>query len=331
MAKKNKKKNSLPQVQEVQTVETVESNESMTQKVNQSSVFEEDSLLARVIGLGLVALGVVFVILAIVVVYLSRQAPELDREVQVPTVVVEKTDIKDESVQVRGKAPKDEKVAIYLNGQQQDLLAEVDGDGNYSYNLEVTKEGRNEIQAATVVGFPNKRRSDLSQKIIVNADFTAPSTNAELNYDPVVTNGVLNMTGKIDPNTKITVESGDEKYSAQSDAEGNFALNDIKVEAEEESFDIVLEDKAGNRRELARKVDVTYPAYAEHANGDLNGDGVTTGVNGTSTQIPEASGELTEALQTVFGNNLMSMFALIAIGVFLVNSGVVALKLSSRR
>lgn len=327
MAKNNNKQKKAVEVSQEKT---------MTEKVTSANNFQEDSLLARVIGLGLVALGVVFVILAIVIVYLSRQEPELDRSVQTPSLEIEETFINGKSVEISGKSEKGENVAIYLNGERLDETASVDNNGNYRYTLDIQEEGKNEIETATIVGFPQKRVSERSEKLVVEADYTAPSNNAELNYDPTSNNGDFTLSGKIDPNTKIIIESEDDRYEAISDANGDFSLI-ANLQAESTTFNVTLEDEAGNTRELARKIDVNYPTFAD-ANGDIGPDGATTsaGVAGVSTgttagELPEAAGELDAALDILFGNNLMLAFGLIALIVFIANSSIVALKLKQQR
>jgi len=73
------------------------------------------------------------------------------------------------------------------------------------------------------------------------------------------------------------------------------------------------------QRELEEKVRVTYSEEST-----VNGDAVMD-------EIPVASGELEAAMQEIFGNNLMMVFALLAIITFVFSSGFTLVKYKGKK
>ena len=300
--------------------ENIPKDKKMVDKVNQQMA-SDDSTIARLIGLGLVIVGVVFIVLAAVVIILSRRDPKIDDNIGAPTLEIsEATNL--DYVLISGTADKKSKVIFYLDDKKQDDEITVGSDGSFEYKLPIEDEGEYDIQAATVKGFPLKRRSEKSEPVIVLVDRTAPADKAKLTYDKTTVSGKVTVSGSVEPGVTVTILSGEETYSTTSDDSGKFKIKGVKINASEARFSVVLEDKAGNKTELSQKVVVEYPAYASA--GDLNGDGVIDAND--NPNLPEAAGEIENAFAFLFGNQLMTLFALGALGLFAVNSGVVLVK-----
>ena len=80
-------------------------------------------------------------------------------------------------------------------------------------------------------------------------------------------------------------------------------------------FSLLLVDEAGNETIPEEKVRITYSPGA-----DLNGNGTY------DTEIPEASGNLSEALEEVFSNQLMMIFGILGMLVMTITSLVLIRK-----
>lgn len=295
-------------------------------KVNRQMAEDDDSLLARIIGLGLILLGIIFIVLAIMVVILSRRDPKVDSELDVPTLKTDNLFTNKEDIKVFGDSDSGSEVMFWLNGEVYDGTAEIE-DGEYEFTIEVTKEDEYIIEAAAVDGFPIKRRSEKSDTLKVVVDWTRPSEKVENKNESVKEDGTYVLKGKIEPFGSITLRDTetDEEYSATADKDGNFELT-IKLGEGETEFEVIIKDAAGNERVLEEKISVKFDPDA--TNGGTNGTGGTNGgTTGNGGDLPESAGELDAALDFMFGNRLMVIFGLIALVVFAANSGFVAMKL----
>lgn len=326
-------------------------DKKMVDKVNQQMATEEDSLMAKIIGFGLILLGAAFIVLAVVVVVLSRRSAEIDESLEVPTL---KANLytNEEVTAVEGTTSPDGEVMFFIDGEESDVVATADSDGEFSAELTLpNEEGVYDIQAATVEGFPLRNRSKKSDISSITLDKTAPSAEAEFDYDPISQDGKFDLSGTVDPNAIVRLSAPDGvEYYTSANEDGKFNFEQIKLNAKDTEYNVTLVDEAGNERELALKLEVSYPAFVEpiasgdvngdgvvdDADGDLNGDGVTTG-DGTvagvtdTPDLPEAAGELDAAMDILGGNTLMLILGLVAVAVFSLNSGVVAVKLGSKR
>lgn len=318
------------QNQAVQTTTKTE-EKAMIDKVNDKMTPREDSFLARLIGTGLIVLGVLFVILAIVVVALSTREATVNKDLPVPTIEAPRA-TNDDQIRVSGETEDNGTVMFWVNGEEHADTATADDEGNYEIRFEAEDEGEYRFQAAYVKGFPLRQRSERSDEIKVRVDRTPPSTEVKLDYEKVVSGNKMTIKGNTEPNTTVIVELDGREYTTKSDENGDFTIEGILLLEGENSLVVFLEDEAGNRVELDNEVVV------EHVpGGDLNGDGIRDiGVDldgdgipdaDTGTELPEAAGELEAALDFFFGNRLMLTFGLIALAVFAINTGFVATKL----
>ena len=346
--------------------------EKMAEKVVLTQERDEDSLMARVIGLGLILLGVVLISLVIAASVLSRRGARINDDINVPSLEASRV-TNEQEVSITGEAPEGSRVQFFLNGEEVDKTAQVDDDGNYSYLLEIGDEGDYEIQAAAVRGFPLRERSKKSDVIEVTVDRTPPSSDVAFDYDPISTDGNFRVTGTADPNSTVILNDGSADYASLADDDGKFVIDGIKLESKETEFTVIVADSANNFKELALKIDAEYPSYVaavveddpaddssdSDEGGDLNGPGVSDQADDSSTnsdtndedgdhtpvdtaggaattdtdsgkELPEAAGELEAAMEFILGNQLISLFAVIALTVFLANSGVVVYKLGKQ-
>lgn len=309
------------------TEKTDQTNKEVVEKVNSQMAKDSDTRLARFIGMAIIILGVVILLMVLAAAFLANRDPRVDKGLTVPTVKVEEyVDSKD--FDVRGQTDPDTEVEIRVQSDfdsskdeyqnTETYSVEVDGDGEFVAEVSVDEEGEYAVSAATIKGFPIKSISEFSEPVVVTVDTTAPSANVELNYPDTAKSG-FTLSGTVDPDTEVILEGEDTTYIDISDDEGAFAIENIDMGDKEESeFTVVLRDKAGNERELNEKVVVRNTAVTGQE-GDLNGDGVTTGPD-----LPEASGPLEDGLAAVASNQLIVLMGLAALGIFAVNSGVVA-------
>lgn len=295
-------------------------DKKMVEKVNQQLSAREDSLFSRLVGVGLIVLGVLLVVLAVVAVFLSKREAVVDEELPIPTVSVDRYTREDE-ITVTGETDPKTKVMVWVNGEEAGKTVRSDKEGAYEFTFEVDEEGDYEIEAATIKGWLKKTRSLKSDPTKVTVDWSAPSSDVELTYDENVGTDSMTVSGNTgEGGIKVTLK-GDETYEVTSDKNGDFEITDITLAEGDNAFTVTLEDNAGNQKELARKVEVTYEE------GDLNGDGVVDSTD--ALEIPEAAGELDAALEFIAGNKLMMLFAVIALAVLAGNSAIVYKKMNA--
>lgn len=297
-------------------------DQKMVDKVNRTLSDNEDSLFSRMVGVGLIIFGVLLVVLAIVLVILARKDPKIVDSIETPSIEVDRYS-NDEVVKISGESKDGGKIMLWVDGELQKDLIKVE-DGEYSSEVDLGDEGDFDLKVATLKGFIFRQRSTESDEVTVTVDTTAPSSDIVLNYDSEVKDGVVSISGQAkEGNVKVILE-GTKKFEVTSDKDGKFEFSDISLKEGKNEFRITLEDKAGNRKTLARKIVVTS---ATADTGDLNGDGVTD--DPTTPEIPEAAGELEAAMQALVANKAIVFIALAALTIFAVNSTIVYKKLNA--
>lgn len=295
-------------------------DQKMVDKVNKSLKDNDDSLFSRMVGIGLIIFGVLLVVLAVVLVVLSRKDPKVDSGIAVPTVEVDRyTDT--ENVTLMGETEEGKKIMVWVNDElQADYLDVVDG--KYESKVNLNEDGDYEIKVAALKGWIFKTRSESSDAEMVTVDTVAPSSDVDLVYPEQVKDGVVSISGQAkEGNVKVTLD-GDKDYEVTADKDGKFEFSNLSLAEGSNKFRVVVEDKAGNKKTLARKIVVTSSVADT---GDLDGDGISDNVT-SGKVIPEAAGELSDALNAMFANKLMVMFGLIAMAGFAASSIVVAKK-----
>lgn len=290
------------------------STNSMVEKIQIEKTINPRSTNSMILGMTLISLGLLVLVIGVILFFLYRREPQVDRSMSVPTVDETASASNARSIVLSGEAEGAQRVMVYLNGKILERNLKVD-EGKFRYEYDFSDEGEYKFQAATVTGFPVRVRSELSQERVVAVDWSAPSSeNVSLVYEKEIHDGAFSVAGTIDPNTTVVLKRGDNRYVAKSDDKGAFELKDVPLSGGENKFEVELRDEAGNKTVLDKGVTVAM-------RGDINGNGVT--------DIPEASGELSNALAYLAGNNAMKVFGLIAFALFAVNSTLVVLKVRS--
>ncbi len=267
---------------------------------------QEEGLLARLVGMGLIALGFLFIILAIAVILLSRREATVDTSITTPEVNTETLSTNTDTVKVSGIAPSNSNVQFFLDGEELDNLAEVDEDGNFDAEINIgDDDGEFDLEVATVEGLIRKSRSTKSEPYTIVRDTTPPQAELGVDFDAISEDGKVSFTGTTDPDTYvIAIDADGNESKVQADENGKYTL-DVNLNAKETNFTLASEDALGNRKISARKdINVEFPDFVEaeviaqadpeeeaeeeteeidteesnesnNDEGDLNGDGVT--------------------------------------------------------
>jgi hypothetical protein len=269
----------------------------------------ENSFGRKVVGMGFALVGFLLILGVIILNIISNVEPKLDEELGVPKLDEIVAHTNKDKITISGKVEDAEQVIIYVNDDMIRQVVSVE-DEKFSYEYEIPEEGEYVFRAVSVEGFPFRRGSEKSDKVKVLVDWTAPSADVALEYESEVEGGLVTVTGEVEPEIFVRLlGEEDVVYETESDEEGFFEIEDVRLSEGENEFRVELQDKAGNRNVLARRVTVTSPVDAPP-----EGD------------IPEASGDLSKALGMLMNNRMMTVFGLLALFALLANSGLVLLK-----
>ncbi len=284
---------------------------SMVEKIQIEKTINPKSTNSMIVGMTLISLGILVLVVGVVLFFLYRREPQVDKSMPTPTVDEVASATNARSLVVKGSVDGSERVMIYVNERAVERNLRVE-DGKFAYEYDFANEGEYRFQVASVTGFPVRMRSELSEQLLVDVDWSAPSSeNVALVYEEEVHDGAFSVAGTIDPHTTVVLKRGENRYVAKSDEKGAFELKDVPLSGGENKFEVELRDEAGNRTVLDKGVVVAM-------RGDINGNG--------ATDIPEASGELSDALAYLAGNKAMGLFGLTALVLFALNSTAVVLK-----
>lgn len=275
----------------------------------------EDST-ARMVAIVLAIFGILVIITMVILIVANRANPGIDSTIAKPTFDSVPANTKDDKIVLTGQAVNVSKVMIFVDGRAETGLVDVDKDGNFSYEYKFSDERTYKFESAAIRGAILLSRSEFSDAVEVTFDKTAPSKNVEFVKLPAEVNtNDLTVTGKADPNSQVTLIIGTKKYSGEVDKDGNFEIKNVPLEKGENKFFVEISDKAGNVTKVGDPITVVYSGSAS-----VNG-------NGAKTNIPQADGELEDAMAFLFENKVMFGVGLIALVLFLVNGAVVMAKL----
>lgn len=296
MAKKKNIKNAAQK--------TAKQEESMKSKVEiKSSDKNKQERMSKVVGSIFIGLGVLLVAFGVYSFIRFREEPALDIELEAPTVSEVTPITSGEKIVIRGTAQSFDDVFVYVNDIKVGSV-KVQDDSSFSYEYTVDKEGEYVVSVAGVKGFPNRvigPKSDFKVSIV---DWTKPDPNKySFVYGEETNKNTFIIAGDAEPLSTITVKRGTEMYSAVSDDQGKYRIENIALEEGKNVFTVSVKDQAGNEVVLDEKIRVTYSPT-----GDINGDAVA----GVSDDIPQASGEF----DALIGNQLMLIFAVVAVIAF---------------
>ena len=272
----------------------------------------DHEMASRIVGTIFIVVGTILVGLGVYSFVTYRGEPELDDALSVP-VLRELSDVtNDKIVELSGTVDGVDKVRIFLNDALLETVKVKDEKFSYDWNIE--NEGIYTISVDGLDGFPKQKRSNMSDVVFLTVDWTAPTSNISLDYPQETSKGEITISGVIDLNTTLYLKRGTQSYSSVSD-EGNLSVGIELLDEGKNVFLIMMEDEAGNEVTLDEKVRVTYSP-----SGSVNGDGTT------DSEIPEAAGNLVDALNEVVNNRLMMIFGLIGLVALFTTSFIVVKK-----
>lgn len=275
---------------------------------------EERSIWSVFAGMVMVFLGIMLVVAGIVAVFLYRGEPKLDKALPKPELTALPNDTNTNAIMLRGEVDKSiKRVAVYVNDKEVDGAVWVDN-GSFRYEYSVEKEGLYRFQASSISGFPIRKRSERTDIMAVNVDWTAPSKIVSYDYKSDVDTEKLTVKGEAEPLSTLVFSAKGDKHVVKVDKDGKF-LATLPLSIGENTFDVEVRDSAGN------SVKAEKPVIAMRTTGSLNGNGATDGPD-----LPEASGELEAAMAFLLGNKLMSTFGLLALFALILNSAIVLAK-----
>lgn len=288
--------------------ETSMVEKTQVQVENQDS---DSSVARKVVGTGFAIIGFILILGVIILNFVNNLEPKVDTNLNTPKLDKVSEYTNKDKVVVSGSVDGVDSVIVFVNGAMQKGTVEVK-DGRFSYDYTVEDEGEYVFEAASVAGFPIRKMSAKSESVKVIVDWTSPSADVTLDYPTEVENGLLTVTGKVESNITVRLLGDGEKvYSTESDANGNFKIENIKLVQGENIFRVELEDKAGNKNVLARKIKVTSSVNAPEE----------------KENIPEAGGVVEDALNALKDNNLLTVFGVMTLVILLINGGIVVTKL----
>ncbi len=285
---------------------------SMVDKAKVKLEEQDESMGRRVVGMGFALVGFLLILGVIILNVLNNVEPTLDEDLNIPKLSeLDEWTNKDRAV-LEGEVEDVNQVIIYVNEKMLTETVEVEED-EFKFEYIYPDEGEYVFEAVSVAGFPFRKGSEKSNSVSTTVDWTAPSANIDLEYDSEVTTGLVTVVGKAEANITVRLLDGDEEvYSVETDDEGNFVIENIRLLAGENEFRIELEDRAGNKNILARRIEVSSL---------IDGPEVV--------DIPEASGDLFKAFGSVMNNNLMVVFGVLSLIALMGSSTVVWFRMKS--
>ncbi|HBB64979.1 MAG: hypothetical protein UR49_C0024G0006 [candidate division WS6 bacterium GW2011_GWF2_33_92] len=267
--------------------------------------------ISRLVGSVFIGMGVLLVAFGIYSFIRYREEPLFNPDLEAPTLDEVTSITNGDKIMVKGSAAGFDEVFVYVNEEKIDTT-KLDDDSKFSYEYIVDEEGEYAISVAGVKGFPNRTIGPRSTSKIAIADWTAPSQDSvTLRYGQETNKNTFTLAGTTEGNASVEVKRGTESFGGLSDSKGNFRIEGIALDEGKNVFSIYVEDSAGNQVTLDEKIRVSYSPT-----GTVNGDAVV------DEDIPQAAG----AFDTLFGNQLMMLFGLIALIAFGVSSSVVYIK-----
>lgn len=293
-----------------------DSKKSMLSKVEIKKPDSQEKI-SRIVGSVFIFLGIVLISYGIYSFLKFSRTPELDEALDTPSLTGTEEITNKEDIKIKGVAEGFDEVFVYVDNEEVGRV-KTDKDSAFEFKHPVENEGKYAVSVAGVKGFPKRYISLQSDMRMVEVDRTSPELT-EINYPVEVGTETFTMTGNVEPNAEVVVRRGTDKYVATCNEEGDFVIAEVLLEDGPNVFGVTITDKAGNEVEVDEKVRVIYSQ-------DSDVDG-----NAVMDEIPVASGELQAAMQVIFGNNLMLVFGLLAVLVFLFSSSFVLVKYKGKK
>ncbi len=293
-----------------------DSKKSMLSKVEIKKPDNQEKV-SKIVGSVFIFLGIVLIGYGIYSFIKFSKTPELDEALDTPSLSGTEVLTNEEKIVIKGVAEDFDEVFVYVDSEEKGRV-KVDSDSSFEYEYPVEDEGKYAVSVAGVKGFPKRYISLQSDMRIVEVDRKAPEL-AEVNYPVEVGTESFTLVGNTEPATEVVVKRGVDKYVSTADENGDFKVTGILLEEGPNVFTLTISDEAGNELEVEEKIKVIYSM-------DSNVNG-----NAVADEIPIASGELSKAMQTIFSNNLMMVFGLLAILLFMLSTGFVVVKYKQER
>lgn len=273
----------------------------MTRKIRiEQPQREKESVFSMVIGTVLVALGLLLFVTGVVMLVLFNLPPRENTEIASPTLYDVPSATNTRSISIKGETEYD-KVMVWVNDDLVAKSLEVK-DGKFEFVYPVETEGEYLFQVSAIKGFPLRYRSPKTSGVLVEADWTAPSNQAQLTYKKSTDRSVFSISGTVEDEVFVTLSRNGKEYTDQADLNGVFAIKNIPLKAGKNEFSVVLKDEAGNVTKLDKNVIISYVL------GDINGDGIS------DTNLPVSAGNFFNENIFKSGNSLMALFGLLALG-----------------
>lgn len=305
MAKKKNYNNIAPQKEPVNKA-TSENNMTSKVEVKQPENRSQERV-SRIVGSAFIGLGVLLVAFGVYSFIRFREEPTIDANLESPMLEDVTSLTNGDRILIRGKASGYDNVFVYVNDEKVGN-AKVDKDSAFEYEYMVTTQGNYTVDVAGVKGFPARNMSVRSVVKEATVDWTAPSADSVVvKYGPETNKETFIVVGTAEPSSKISLVRGVSNYEALADSAGNFKIENIPLDEGKNVFTLSIKDLAGNETSVDEKIRVTYSPT-----GTVNGDAAI------DKDLPQAAGEL----DFLFGNQLMMVFALIALVGFSSSSAI---------
>ncbi len=211
-------------------------------------------------------------------------------------------------------------VMVYVNGKKEGANLSPNDKGVFEFRKALSDEGEYRITAKSLRKGLVWQVSPESDEFKVVYDTTPPSAEIVLDYEKEADVSTIDLEGVAEADSKVILKSEDKEYEARADDKGRFKIEGVELTEGENSFEITIEDRAGNKVTSSKKVVVNYIV------GSVNGEGARVDGRGAADDLPRSSGEL--SLLTELFAMKEFLFAILMIGllVFMGSSAVLAVK-----
>lgn len=310
MAKKKNYKNNNAAHEEANKQATSQNNMTSKVEVKQPENRGQDRV-SRIVGSAFIGIGVLLVAFGVYSFIRFREEPTLDANLEAPMLEDVTALTNGDRILVRGSASGYDNVFVYVNDEKADSV-KVNSEDKFEYEYVVSTQGNYTVDVAGVKGFPARSMSVRSITKNSTVDWTAPSADSvSVKYGPETNKETFTVVGSAEQGATITLVRGVSSYEALADNDGNFRIDDIPLDEGKNVFSLSIKDLAGNETSVDEKIRVSYSPT-----GSVNGDAVI------DANLPQAAGEL----DFLIGNQLMMIFALIALVTFTSTTGILYYK-----
>jgi hypothetical protein len=316
---------SLPPVNTPSTVST--SNTDMVSKTKVNSydtavvVDNDENSVLRIIGLGVIIIGVLALLILGIIAIVTRISPRVDKTMEKPVIVTMSEFTNKDSVLVEGTVKGTSEVILYVDGKVDSVLS-VKND-RFSKDFKFKDEKKYTFESASVKGIIFRSRSEKSEPVSTIYDKTSPVAKIELiDLPKEIGTPSFNLHGKAEPNSIIAISKDGKEYIGKTDSEGKFDITSIALNPGLNTFNIEIRDLAGNVTKVKETFSITYNTRTS-----INGAGVSTNTNQTANTLPNSAGIVDDAMLAIAQNKVIFGFGLFALILFIANSSVVAVKL----